>query len=266
MQEPRKLSSILGELAASAENKTRFEEDWLQGRSAFGGLVAAFTVTAMGKVVGSDVPLRSLMVSFIAPLPHGEVNVTTRTMRQGKNVTQLFAEVLDGDTVCLQALGVYGKARQALRVEVEHDIEFLPREQGVPFSRYADRTPPFLQAFDGSWVNKGMPFSGSKEQELAMWVKHRDDLGSFPNEKLVAIADIPPPVILSYFDKPPVPASSLTWSLEFVRPPQQIKGDWFYLHFVTEAAADGYTQQSGRIFDEQGELCALSRQTMVYFG
>ena len=32
-----------------------------------------------------------------------------------------------------------------------------------------------------------------------------------------------------------------------------------------DAAADGYTQQSGRIYEESGRLCALSRQCMAYF-
>jgi acyl-CoA thioesterase len=63
-----------------------------------------------------------------------------------------------------------------------------------------------------------------------------------------------------------VPASSLTWSLEFVEPPEKITGEWFYLEFVVEAAADGYTQQSGKIYDELGRLVALTRQCMVYFG
>jgi len=58
----------------------------------------------------------------------------------------------------------------------------------------------------------------------------------------------------------------LTWSLEFVVPPESVKSDWLYLEFTVEAAADGYTQQSGKVFDETGQLCALSRQCMVYFG
>ena len=91
-------------------------------------------------------------------------------------------------------------------------------------------------------------------------------MSNLPTEKLVTICDIPPPVILSYFDSAPIPSSSLSWSLEFVVPPEEIESDWFYLEFVAEAAADGYTQQSGKIYDEMGQLCALSRQCMVYFG
>ena len=96
-------------------------------------------------------------------------------------------------------------------------------------------------------------------------MKHKNSLEQFPAEKLVALADIPPPVILSHFQKPLIPSSSLTWNLEFVMTPDSIPGDWFYLEFVVDAASNGYTQQSGKIYTEQGQLCALTRQCMVYF-
>jgi len=38
------------------------------------------------------------------------------------------------------------------------------------------------------------------------------------------------------------------------------------MEFEVDAAADGYTQQSGKIYDESGRLIALTRQCMVYFG
>ena len=134
-------------------------------------------------------------------------------------------------------------------------------------SRGSDVRPNFsLQYFEGSWAGGGIPFSGKPDRKLHLWAKHRCDMNEFPAEKIVAIADIPPPVVLSHFSEPPVPASSLTWSLEFLVPPAEIESDWFYLEFTLEAAAEGYTQQSGRIFTEDGVLCALSRQCMVYFG
>ena len=111
-----------------------------------------------------------------------------------------------------------------------------------------------------------MPFAGKFQPQLKMWVKHKSDMSKFPVEKIVSLADIPPPIVLTHFSKPPVPASSLSWSLEFVTPPHLINSEWFYLEFNTEAAANGYTQQSGKIFDESGQLCALSRQCMVFFG
>ena len=254
---------ILEELERSSDNTTHFSEAWSQGRSAFGGLAAAFAVTGMRKLIAADLPMRSLMVSFIAPLPPGKVQVKAHIQRQGRNVTQLQGEVYSGDQICLQAMGVFGIDRPGLEVPAE-SIQLPPRE-GVDFALYSKRQPSFLNYFDGFWSTEGMPFSGSASTELGIWVKHQIELPRFPNEKLVAIADIPPPVILSHFEKPPVPSSSLTWALEFVQTPEKIDSDWFYLDFVTEAAANGYTQQSGKIYDENGELAALTRQCMVYF-
>lgn len=259
------MGTILQGLQDDPDNRTRFDEQWTQGRSAFGGLSAAFAVTAMGKELEKDLPLRSLMVSFIGPIPPGEISVRTRRLRQGKNVTQLQADVLVGDEVCLQAMGVFGRAREGLTVPAQPLDTPVPREQGLHFAAHRKRLPAFLSQFDGYWVSEGMPFSGRPSRELHMWARHEGDLARFPAEKLVAIADIPPPVILSYFDSPTVPASSLTWSLEFVKPPGAVSSDWFYMEFTAEAAAEGYTQQSGRIYEENGELCVLSRQCMVYF-
>lgn len=260
------LLSILQTLQQDTGNTTRFDESWSQGRSAFGGIASAFAVTGMRKLLQSPQPMRSLMVSFIAPIAPGEVTVAARIQRQGKNVTQMSADVISGGQIGLQAMGVFGNPRQALNVPAVTACTPIPREQGIAFAAHAKRTPGFLNYFDGYWVGGGAPFSGTKQRDLAMWVKHKTNMSTFPTEKLVTICDMPPPVILSYFDKPPVPASSLTWALEFMAPPESINSDWFYLDYTVEAAADGYTQQSGKIFDEAGRLCALSRQCMVYFG
>ena len=181
-------------------------------------------------------------------------------------MTQTSADVISNDAVCLQAMAVFGDPRDGLRVPAAEEFKPIPREQGLAFDTNAKRLPPFLQTFEGYWIAGSLPFSGKLNRNLQMWVRHRSGMSELPIEKLVTICDIPPPVILSAFEKPPVPSSSLTWSLEFIVTPESIRSEWFYLDFTVDAAADGYTQQSGRIFDESGQLCALSRQCMVYFG
>lgn len=260
------LEDILLGIEESDSNSTRFSENWSQGRSAFGGLSAAFAVTAMRKKLAQPQTIRSLMVSFIAPVAPGEVNVQTEVQRQGKNVTQCSASVISDGQIALQAMAVFGNSREAFKPADKANKELPNRDSGITFSDNAKRLPHFLQYFDGCWIDGGIPFSGNYKPFLNMWVRHKQDVSRFPIEKLVAIADIPPPVLLSHFEKPPVPASSLTWSLEFVEAPEDIEGEWFYLEFEVEAAADGYTQQSGKIYDELGRLVALTRQCMVYFG
>ena len=260
------LGDILAGLENSDSNTTRFSENWSQGRSAFGGLSAAFAVTAMRKKLAQPQTIRSLMVSFIAPVSPGEVNVEANVLREGRNVTQCSANVLSQGQIALQAMAAFGNSREAFKPAAAGNKELPSRDSGICFRDNAKRQLPFLQYFDGCWTDGGIPFSGNYIPFLSMWVRHKQDVSRFPVEKLIAIADIPPPVLLSHFEKPPVPASSLSWSLEFVEAPEDITDEWFYLEFEVEAAADGYTQQSGRIYDGLGRLVALTRQCMVYFG
>ncbi len=260
------LEDILTELEESGTNSTTFSENWSQGRSAFGGLTAAFAVTAMRKQLLQPLTIRSLMISFIAPVPPGRIRVHAEILRQGKNVTQCSASVLANEQTRLQAMAAFGNAREAFKPPAAPRIDLPERDQGIAFSDHAKRLPHFLQYFDGCWIGAGIPFSGNYQPCLKMWVRHTQELSGFPLEKIVAIADIPPPVLLSHFDEPPVPASSLSWSLEFVEAPESITSEWFYLEFNVDAAADGYTQQSGKVYDELGRLVALTRQCMVYFG
>lgn len=259
-------NEILGELEGSNSNSTVFGANWSQGRSAFGGLAAAFAVTAMRKQLSQAQTIRSLMVSFIAPVPPGRISVNAKVLRQGRNVTQCSASLIANDQIALQAMAAFGNARAAYQPPTQENKILPSKNDGIAFSDRGKRLPRFLQYFDGCWVGGGIPFSGEYKADLKMWVRHTQDLSNFPIEKLVAIADIPPPLLLSHFDKPPVPASSLSWSLEFVEAPETIDSDWFYLEFNVEAAANGYTQQSGKVYDELGQLVALTRQCMVYFG
>ena len=78
------LNSILSRLEESEDNITSFDESWSQGRSAYGGIATAFAVTGMRKLLTTPQPMRSLMVSFIAPVPPGDVKVDAHIQRQGR--------------------------------------------------------------------------------------------------------------------------------------------------------------------------------------
>ncbi|WP_417449043.1 thioesterase family protein [Kordiimonas sp.] len=259
----RLLAEILSDISAP-DGTVTLTQGWTQGRATFGGLVAALLARSMTKGLHEPKTLRSLMVSFVGPAPAGDVGVKASVLREGRNVTQATALMTDGDKVCAQAMAAYGSDRETKAAPPDVAFQPEPRDSVPPMDSSVRLLPAFLKHFDVHWTGGGIPASNQKARRLGKWVRHNTDVAAFPTEALIAIADIPPPVMMSHYDRP-IMASSLSWSLEFLVAPETVKPGWCYLDYTLEAAANGYSQQSGLVFSESGELLALSRQCMVYF-
>jgi acyl-CoA thioesterase len=239
-------------------------EDWLQGRSAFGGIQAALALRAMRALVAGDVPLRSLQVAFLAPVPAGNIRIAAKVLRQGKSVTQVEARLIDGeDTVCL-VIGVFGAPRTS-------KLKLLPTRptvQAMPephVLRYVPGLlPQFTQHFDARWLQGDMPFSGSTKTEQVVEISLKDD-GVADEAHALAFADFIPPVALSMLDQP-APGSSLTWMLELFADSRGLSLNGWRIDAQLQAAQDGYTSQQVMVWGPNGEPVALSRQSMVVFG
>ncbi|GMV31713.1 MAG: hypothetical protein AMXMBFR59_38380 [Rhodanobacteraceae bacterium] len=239
-------------------------DDWLQGRSVFGGLQAAVAVAAM-RTLAPDLPLRTLQMTFIAPVPAGTVRAVAAQLRSGKNTQHLQARIEDenGELLAL-VIGVFGSGR-ASRVQREPAIDRggdfrtaspLPFLPGV--------TPNFMQHFNVTLRDGALPFANRPVQANRFALDLRDE-GATTEWHLLAIADFVPPVALSWMDSV-VPGSSLTWMLELLADDyatQPLSGWTVDADLV--AARDGYTSQSTWIVAPDGRAVALSRQSMVVF-
>lgn len=252
-------------------------EDWLQGRSSFGGLQAAFALAAMRQLTGVTAPLRVLQTTFIAPVGGGEVRVTARTLRAGKSVTHVEARLMQGeDTACL-VVGIFGAVRESA-IAVPMAVREAPSGpeglKDLPFLKGI--APNFTQHFHWRWATGGWPYSGSDEPFTRIWLKHRAPTGSSLFEAeiaFVALADAVPSPALSMM-KTPKSSSSLTWSLELLRetPPQGedatfgVGHAYWRIDSDIHQAASGYVAQTAIVVAPDNQPVALSRQAVVVFG
>jgi hypothetical protein len=242
-------------------------EDWLQGRSLFGGMQAAIALRAMRRLVAPEVPLRVLQMTFVAPVPAGTVSVRTRLLRTGKNVTHVEAAIVDGSATAAVFIGIFGAARPS-RVDV---VPPLPAAVAEASPADAERARPpsivaFARQFRIRWLRGDLPFSRSRRTDAAMEVGMADRVATATEEHVVAIADVPPPLALSFLDGP-APGSSLTWTLEMLgKDVSQLGLEGWRLHMELTAAKDGYTSQQVLVCGPGGVPVALSRQCMVVFG
>lgn len=239
-------------------------EDWLQGRSAFGGLQAALVLRTMRGLVPTEIPLRSLQVTFVAPIPAGSVRIVTKLLRQGKSVTQIEARLMDGDATACLVIGVFGAARESkLRLlPTQPIVEAMPQPHVL---RYVPGLlPQFTQHFDARWLLGDIPFSGSTKTAQVVEVGLKDE-GLVDEAQVVAFADFIPPVALSMLDQP-APGSSLTWMLELFADSRGLPLQGWRIDAQLQAAQDGYTSQQVMLWGPDGQPIALSRQSMVIFG
>src|SRR5258706_4779853 len=92
--------------------RTAVGDDWMQGRSVFGGLQAALALRAMRALVPAEVPLRTLQTTFLAPVPSGAVRIGARVLRSGSSTTGVEAPLVDGGgTPALMPGGVWPAAK-----------------------------------------------------------------------------------------------------------------------------------------------------------
>ncbi|UXI67739.1 thioesterase family protein [Tahibacter amnicola] len=258
----------LSELMAAAQGDATgvtidVPDTWLQGRSVFGGLQAAVAVAAMRRALPDPVPLRTLQMTFIAPVPAGAVSASATVLRQGKSATHVEARLERDGEVLAHVIGVFGQARAS---SVRRDVAPVSavNGEGRLFPYIEGLTPRFMQHFQARLRQGGFPFSGSREPRQAYTLALRDQ-GASTEAHVLALADFVPPVALSLLASPS-PGSSLTWMLELlVDTLDGLPLEGWQAESDMVAARDGYTSQSTILYAPGGEAVALSRQSMVVF-
>lgn len=240
-------------------------EDWLQGRSVFGGLQTALAVRAMRELVPSAVPLRTVQTTFMAPVPAGRVTLEARVLRTGKSAIHAEARLVDGGQCLCLVVGVFGAARASTiqRVPAQAPVD-APAPIEVKF--VPGVTPSFTQHCPMRWLRGTPPFTGTAVADHVIEVDLVDGGATASEAHVIGIADIVPPVALSWLSQVAM-GSSMTWTLEFLGAPfAHLPLSRWRIDSTLVAARDGYTSQSVMVWGPGGEPVALSRQAMVVFG
>src|SRR5512140_2324117 len=94
-------------------------DDWLQGRSVFGGMQAAIALAAMRTLIPMPTALRTLQMTFVAPIECGLVTANARVLRAGKSAQHAEARLQGADGLQALAIGVFGAARDSI---VQHPL------------------------------------------------------------------------------------------------------------------------------------------------
>lgn len=237
-------------------------ENWLQGRTTFGGLSAALCLQAVYRQHPNLPPIRSATINFIGPV-HGTVVIETRILRQGKSVCFIEAEMKHEGEVLTHAIFCFGKSRTSTINQVfgsHPDYKSVQDSENL-FDKI-DK-PQFTQFFECRLAKGKLPILGSGKHEHLLWLRLKEEMEPNPI-LLLAIGDMPPAAIMPMLDRL-VPTSSINWSVNFVQSHPSTEDGWWLLESTAEDAQNGYSSQNMQLWNSRGELITVSRQSVAYF-
>ena len=254
-------------LNQAKSNEVIFDKSWAQGRAGFGGLVAALLYENMTGLLTDDRPVRSLQVGFVGPVAADvPFELKSEILREGKSVTHIQGRGLQEGNVQLSILGAYGHGRESA-IQVIKEPHLFPEnpEDQRSLNEIGDAAPVFTQHFDFRYCT-ALPFEGTKETALRGFLRFTEAPERIGIPELIALIDAWPPTVLPMLTKL-APASSLSWTLEFVHPQPLLAPDEYCQYEAKiQHTENGYGHTVAKIWNSKGELIALSQQTVAVFG
>lgn len=240
-------------------------EDWRQGRTIYGGLAAALCLEAVLRTLPDLPPLRSAQFAFVGPAS-GALELRPAELRRGKSTVFAASELHGEAGLATRATFCFGAGRASpLSFAGIAAPPTKPPEDCIEFFRGAPPMLRFLQHIDGRFVSGGLPFSGAKQPDMTLWLRHRDPALTPSLVSLIALADAPPPAVLTMLDRPGGPISTMTWSIDMLSDEIATQDGWWLLRNAADLAAGGYASQTMTIWNAQGRPTMISRQNVAMF-
>lgn len=251
---PAQLAPHLWEYIAS--------EHWMQGRTQFGGLVAAAMTHAMAATCDMDQRLRTLSIVFAAPIDPGVAQIETTLDRTGKSTVFSSAVLVQNGSLRTRAHAVFAHGRESsisLKAPLPilefalADAEKFPYIEGV--------VPTFLQNFDLRLGVGAFPYSGSNDGIIGGYARHNPPIAG--TSALLGLLDAWPPAILP-MAAGPAAGSTVSWTAHFLREPPTDPDAWYTFRYDTVASEDGYATYVGTLACN-GDVIAWSEQLSAVF-
>lgn len=249
---------IAGMKQSSEEVRAHITDNWMQGRTTYGGASTALAVAAAQRFVGVPLPpLRSAQVVFHHPMG-ADATFEPTMIRQGRTGTVVRVDGYSDGVIALFVMLFFGEERES-QVDLPP-----PTREDLPLRGALVPPPPnanFLHNFELADAGQ-MPGRG---RDMRFWTRLKDRDGLKPDVEMVAIADIMPPVGLFLMpEKKPI--STITWQLNVLTAKPQTEDGWWLASAVADNAQAGLSGQTMRIENASGQLVATTSQTIALFG
>lgn len=240
---------------------TAIADDWLQGRTAYGGLTSALALAVAQRVDPDLPPLCSGQLAMIAPLS-GRIEARARIVRRGRNVIWVASELTGANGVGFTATFAFMRPLPSETVIAGYPMpsDVAPVEAASPMP--GSREPEFLRNHFDIRVGRA-PHPGAAC--LCNWVRLRDREGLDPAVEALLIGDAMPAGLWPMLDRA-VPISSMNWHVNMLTAQPASADGWWLLETVSEAARSGATSERIVQWNSDGDPVIAGMQSVAVFG
>ncbi|TCP36767.1 thioesterase family protein [Sphingomonas sp. BK235] len=255
---PRLLEALTRDGAATRWHGS-IPDDWLQGRTAYGGVSSAIALHCARQVEEALPPLRSAQIAFVGPLA-GAITVEARLLRRGRNAAFVAAEVSGAQGLGLRCTFVF---MRSLAGALAHERDGGPAVEAPAPDDVVLRGHPQV-AFTRHFAFVDRP-DADDPASWRRWARLEERDGLHPEVELVAIGDCLPPAALRLLGMG-APVSSMTWTINLLGAATASADGWWLVEAVTDHARDGGSSQRMAIRDAAGRAVAEQIQSVAIFG
>lgn len=256
-------------LAAVRETEGGLEypvgENWMQGRTTYGGYASALLLAAARHGRDSLPPLRSALINFTGPMSAPPL-LTTEVLRQGRNVSTVSARATVDGAVTTTGTFSFGVAQDS-HVSLDCPARPAPAPEDTEhfFPPELTRVPArFFTNFDTRLIEGHRPFTGADVGHMRVWSRHKDPEARDTIEGLLSLADVLPPAVFPLCTRLG-PNSSMTWICNFLTDTPTTRDGWWMVESDLTMARDGYSSQVMRIWNTEGDLVVEGMQSVIIF-
>jgi acyl-CoA thioesterase len=237
-------------------------QDWMQGRTLYGGASALVAYTMAVRAFPGLPPLRAGQVAIVAPVGE-EIELTAEIIRQGRNVTQVRSEIRCEGRVALSAFWLFAQGREANAIHPSARPDQWPgqpEENEVVTHSFA---PTFVaRNFE---LRHGQSKGEDRGATVRRWARLTEEHSLDPVSKLVLMGDVMPPGAMRAMQRTG-PISSINWSFNVLDPESHSRGGWYLAENASQHADAGYSSERLRMWDAEGRQVLDGLQCVALFG
>ena len=237
-------------------------QDWMQGRTLYGGASALIAYTMATRAFSDLPPLRAAQVGFVAPVGQS-VELNAEIIRQGRNVTQVRSEIHSDGKVALTALWLFADARETNAerpADPPTNWPGPPEENAVAMK---GEGPTFIQ--NNFEIRFGQSKDGDHGATIRRWARLTEEHDLDPVGKLVLMGDVMPPGAIRAMQRSG-PISSINWAFNILDPLTQSPQGWYLAENASQHADLGYSSERLRMWDTDGKQVIEGLQCVAVFG